>query len=349
MLPHKKKIKNDLAYHLFGDDEIEIADELYEPDPTYDSNEFNENIAERENVEGVDYDKRQVEIFDTLGIFGIIFIIIITNVTLIIMGKVDEIPMPDRYFGLYITLFFGIFTLTALIGGSLVTYCGVDVMYTRKFIHFFSFFLPFGLFQLVPFEKSITTYLLTFCATFVAYMPLIEGVRNLSFMGFSRIAFSAFDRKQDRPLTLLWAVSQSLSGYISLLPTAVILEQIFKAGKYVMLPLFTVAIGDGLAEIIGRKLGRHKYRTRAMCTRKAYTRSIEGSLCVFITCIITIAILYKTQDQWNWVQFIVAEITIPIIMTIVEAYAPHSWDNAFLLGVGGILTVGIFCMGELFV
>ena len=300
---------------------------------------------ERENIEGFDYDPRTIAIFETLGVLGMVVIMILTNVVLIIMGKVPGMPRPDAWFGLYIGLFFGIFISTAMLGGTLVTYCGLDVMYTRKCIHFFSFFLPFGMFQLIPFEKSVTTYLLTFCATFVAYMPLVDGVRSLKFMLPLRIAFSSFDRKQDRPMTLLWAVSQSFSAYISLLPCALVLEKVFGAGNFVMLPLMTVAVGDGLAEIVGRKLGRHKYRTRAMCTRKMYTRSIEGSMCVFWVCFITTLILYFTNPGvWNWVQFLVAELTIPIVMTVAEAYAPHSWDNAILLGVGGMLPLLVFCI-----
>lgn len=357
MLPSSSKKGKSRLFDENEDDELDIdEDRLYEMDDVSgvysglenEKMQFHEGSHEQENIEGLDYDGRTVDIFETLGIFGIVAIILITNTVLIVMGKVDWLPRPDHYFALYITLFFGIFSLTAIIGGCLVTYCNVDVMYTRKFIHFFSFFLPFGLFELIPFEKTITTYLLTFCATFVAYMPLLEGIRELKCMWFARIAFSSFDRKQDRPLTLLWAVSQSFSAYISLLPTAIVLEKVFGAGKYIMLPLFTVAIGDGLAEIVGRKIGRHKYRTQAMCTRKVYTRSIEGSLCVFVTCVVTIAILYGTERKWNWVQLLVAELLIPFIMTVVEAYAPHSWDNAFLLGTGGLLTIGIFFLGFLF-
>lgn len=327
------------SVHLFDDPE-----ETDDDDPMNTPNSY----SEIENIEGLDYDIRVVNTFETLGVIGIVFILLLTNIVLIGMGKIEFLPYPDPMFALYISLFFGIFIGVSIAGGSLVVYCNVDVMFTRKFIHFFSFFLPFGLFQLVPFEKTLTTYLLTFCAAFVSYIPLISGIRSLKYMLPLRLAFASFDRKQDRPLTLLWAVSQSISAYIALLPTALILENVFHSGKYVMIPLFIVAIGDGLAEIIGRKLGRHKYRTRAMCTSKVYTRSVEGSMCVFLTGVITIMIIHFTMKRWNWIQTMVAECIIPISMTIAEAYSPHSWDNAFLLAVGGAMTIGVFCLELIF-
>jgi dolichol kinase len=325
--------------------ELTPAEDLYANDYESDAHELSDLSQAHGNIEGIHYDPRTIAVFETLGILGILVIATIVNVVLIIMGKVPALPVPDPFFGIYIGIFFGTFITTAVTGGALVTYCGLDVMYSRKLIHFFSFFLPFGLFQLIPFEKSLTTYILTFCATFVAYMPLIEGVRSLHIALPLRLAFASFDREQDRPLTLLWTVSQSFSAYLALMPCVFVLQRLFRAGQFVMIPLMTVAVGDGLAEIVGRKLGRHKYRSRGICTSRSYTRSIEGSLCIFVTCVITILALFLTTHAWKWWQLLVAELTIPLVMTVAEVYAPHAWDNAVLLGTGGILTVGVFCLG----
>jgi phytol kinase len=92
--------------------------------------------------------------------------------------------------------------------------------------------------------------------------------------------------------------------------------------------------GDGLAEPIGIRFGKHKYKTHALLTKKKYTRSIEGSACVFITGLLAV-ILFSSSFSTG--QFIVAIIAIPILMTLAEAFSPHSWDNAFLFLVGEIL------------
>lgn len=329
------------------DEKLEQAEDINDFETDLGPRELNDLHPDLESILNAHYDPRTIAVFETLGIMGILSIAMLINVTLIIMGKAPLLPRPDWYFAMYIGIFFGTFIVTAIAGGMLVTYCGLDVMYSRKIIHFLSFFLPFGLFQLVPFEKTLTTYVLTFCATFVAYMPLIDGVRSLPYALPLRLAFASFDRAQDRPLTLLWAVSQSFTAYLFLMPCVFVMQNVFGAGEFVMIPLMTVAVGDGLAEIVGRKLGKHKYRARGICTTKAYTRSIEGSLCIFFTCVITILVLYLSTRAWKWWQFLLAELLIPATMTVAEVYAPHAWDNAALLGTGGVLTIAVFCMGIL--
>ena len=52
-------------------------------------------------------------------------------------------------------------------------------------------------------------------------------------------------------------------------------------GLLIWIPFLSVGLGDGLAEPVGRIWGKHKYKVRAMCTSKRYTRSLEGSAVVF--------------------------------------------------------------------
>jgi phytol kinase len=92
--------------------------------------------------------------------------------------------------------------------------------------------------------------------------------------------------------------------------------------------------GDGLAEPIGIRFGKHKYETRALFTKRKYTRSLEGSACVFIAGLLAV-ILFSSSFSTG--QFILALLAIPILMTLAEAFSPHSWDNAFLFLVGEIL------------
>jgi len=68
--------------------------------------------------------------------------------------------------------------------------------------------------------------------------------------------------------------------------------------------------------------------------QEKYTRSLEGSACVFIIGLLAV-ILFKSSFNTN--QFIVIILAIPIQMTLAKAFSPHSSDNAFLFLVGGIL------------
>lgn len=333
------------------------------------------------------------EFFYAIGLIGIALIIYLTITIIIMMGNYGDgwfLPAVEPLFWIYLATFFSVFMCIAIIGGYLVKRCGVDVMYTRKFIHFFSFFLPFGLYQMMSFKKTMTTHSLTFCAMFIAYMPLSENIRSIPALKIFRYAYASFHRDCDEDLTLLWAVTQSFSAFVVLVPCSILLGLVFDASIFIMIPLLTVAIGDGMAEIIGRNFGKHKYRTRAMCTRKRYTRSIEGSLCVFIMAIISISLMFLVNHKpaaaatevsdsdngennindeystgfynetaaaekgthprhlWNWWQFTLAYLTLPIIMTIAEAKAPHSWDNAILLAAGSANVIAIFALPSLF-
>ena len=285
--------------------------------------------------------------FEHMGIYGTMFLLYLMATILMAMGQYDWLPMVDGWFGVYIFLFFSIFFIVSLIGGWLVKERGIDVMYTRKTIHFFSFFLPFTLFHIIPFDKTLTSYSLTCCALFLAYVPLMEQFRvNEGIWRIFYYAFISFDRPED-PFTLLWAVSQSFCAFVVMLPISVILDTELGAKEFTAICIMTVACGDGFAEIVGKNWGDHKFKTNAMCTQKEYTRSIEGCLCVFLSCLVTILIvsILLAPGVWNIWQILLACLTLPISMTVTEAIAPHSWDNALLLLNGGMGTIIIFFCG----
>ena len=286
---------------------------------------------------------KNIILFEKLGLYGIIFVVYLTVTILVTMGTADWLPMVDAMFGLYMLIFFGSFGIIAVVGGSLVEYWGMRVMFSRKTIHICSFFNPFILFILIPFDKNLTTYSLTCCALFLAYAPLIEPCRKSSKL--LNLAYKSFDRKQDHPFTLFWAVSQSFFAFVVMIPIGIFFSVVLDQHLFVCVPVMTVAFGDGLAEIVGKLFGNYAYKTKAIFTQKEYTRTIEGSLCVFFSCIITIlVIVYCLSDPipWNTFQVVIACLIIPMSMTIVEAIAPHSWDNALLLLSGGIMTILIF-------
>jgi phytol kinase len=154
-------------------------------------------------------------------------------------------------------------------------------------------------------------------------------------------AFSSFDRPEDRPYTLLWFASQGVTGYIVLVPIIAVFNH------YHMFDLLSISIlitvfGDGLAEPIGIRFGKHKYTTYSIFPIRKYVRSLEGSLTVFITGIIVVFIFVHS---FTHTQFLIALATIPIAMTLTEAVSPHTLDNPLLVIIGSGLTFLIknFC------
>ena len=93
-----------------------------------------------------------------------------------------------------------------------------------------------------------------------------------------------------------------------------------------------------MAEPIGIRFGKHHYQTRALFSTKKYTRSIEGSACIYITSVLTI---YYSNYPFSDLQFVVDLTTIPILRSFAEAFSPHTWDSPFLYATGGMALIGI--------
>lgn len=173
----------------------------------------------------------------------------------------------------------------------------------------------------------------------VTFIIFIKPVRGR--IATIAIAFSSFDRPEDRPNTLLWFASQAILGYIVLVPAAVLFNH-YHMIKLLSISILITVFGDGLAEPIGIRFGKHKYTTYSIFPLKKYDRSLEGSLTVFITGII---VLFLFKSSFNHTQFLIALAAIPIAMTITEAVSPHTLDNPLLVTVGSGLTFLIknFC------
>ena len=221
--------------------------------------------------------------------------------------------------------------------GGLLVKRGVKTNYTRKVNHFSLLIIPFLLGAGRPSRHSdggstggndlfnLAIGLLSSLFWFLIFIKPIRARVNAI-----NTAFLSIDRPEDRPYTLLWTSTQTAANYLVSILLSAYLMSIHRM-ELIFVVIIINGIGDGLAEPIGVRFGRHKYETYALFTKKKYTRSLEGSACVFITALITLILFGKS---FNPIQFIVALITVPIVMTLAEAFSPHSWDNPFLFVVG---------------
>jgi len=230
----------------------------------------------------------------------------------------------------WITILVTIFTLWILqyATGNLVFHKGIKVGYTRKINHFGLFFLPLYLDSVIPHDKSVEGYVLKsiiFISCLTIYIrPIRTRVPLIARM------FLSFDRPEDRPNTLLWLSTQIAAGYLIIVP--MLLLFIYKGYEnLIFIPILINGIGDGLAEPVGLRFGRLKYKTYALFSQNEYERSVEGSLCVFVTSIIIIVIM---KSYFSPTEYIFALITLPIVMTLTEAFSPHTWDTPTLFLAG---------------
>ena len=227
-----------------------------------------------------------------------------------------------------------ILTSVAYASGSLVYYKGVKVNYTRKINHFALFFVPMFLDNILPAEPSIESIIIVSFLVVVSLAIYIKPVRNKSRI-IERM-FLSFDRPEDRPNTLLWLSTQITFGYLILIPAIIFFISI-GYGDLILIPILVNGIGDGLAEPVGVRFGRLKYKTYALFSKRKYERTVEGSACVFFTSLIVIIFFHSSFTS---AEFFSALIIFPLVMTLAEAFAPHTWDTPFLF-LFGFVTIYI--------
>jgi len=219
--------------------------------------------------------------------------------------------------------------------GLLVKHKGMKVNYTRKINHFVLFFIPLFLDQSFAYEESFVFFALGAVAAVLSLAIYIEPIRNK----VSPIAtmFTSSDRPEDRPHTLFWLTTQLAAGYMVLLPM-IVLFYYNDLMAWIFLPVLINGIGDGLAEPIGVRYGRNSYTVQALFSSKKYVRTLEGSACVFLATILIVAFFHATFTPG---QLVAALIVLPLLMTLAEAFSPHTWDTPFLFLVGYLTLFGI--------
>ena len=215
--------------------------------------------------------------------------------------------------------------------GSLVYYKNVKVNYTRKIGHFGLFFLPMLIVYMTGDVYGISGLLIA-VPTLLFIHPRIRNK-----ISFFRRTFLAIDRPEDRPNTVRWFYLQFLL-MVMLITVLTGLSEILGVswvGVNILIgPL--ISVGDGLAEPIGVRFGKHRYRCYSIfpLIRNKYYRTLEGSATVFIGSLLVLIIF---QGFFTNPQFIVALITIPLTITLSEAISPHTMDQPFMAFLTGIM------------
>jgi len=204
----------------------------------------------------------------------------------------------------------------------------LKVNYSRKVSHFghlFTSILMNGIFLNYSIDYFIISGIMSTLQILFFAEPIRKRVYILEFL------FLGIDRPEDRPHTVRLALTQIVAMNFVLIGMAYLYQGSRVPLDLLAIPLLITAIGDELAEPVGIRFGRNKYQVTALFTDERYTRSIEGSMMVTLT---SIATCYFMRYLFTSGQFIFLIVTMPILMTLTEAYSPHTWDNPFLYLVG---------------
>jgi phytol kinase len=149
--------------------------------------------------------------------------------------------------------------------------------------------------------------------------------------GAGHVMYEAMARETDSPRRTYYIVIPYFATLIGGL-----LSNIFFPATAVFGYLVT-GLGDAVAEPVGTRFGKHKYRVPAGGGVTAI-RSVEGSSAVFIASVLALTLCFALSPQFDLSGgALLMILLVSFVSTVVEAVSPHGWDNATLLVVPALL------------
>ncbi|TYZ63409.1 hypothetical protein PybrP1_008358 [[Pythium] brassicae (nom. inval.)] len=298
------------------------------------------SLVEEGEVAG-DYQKSWLQTFDLTFLLGMgLYFVVMVILTYIYQR---ELLTSTRFWMLQLPKLF-VMMGVSLLGGLICRhYCEVDtkgyiitnkssrfkVNYTRKLQHFAAYMVPLVIKS--EFSGPLSLAWGDFFSM-LGFLVLIKPIRERS--TFFMLQFNSLDRPEDRPHTLKWIIAGNIAPGMFIL---MFFKWLFADhGNLTFIIVFITGIGDGFAEPVGITWGKHKYKTHSCFSKNKYTRSWEGSACVFLSGMIFPALQYA--DFGNFTQVLLAMLILPPTMAYAEATAPHTMDTPVLMiGCGVIL------------
>ena len=205
----------------------------------------------------------------------------------------------------------------------------LKVNYSRKVAHF-SHILSTLFINRTFLDYSIQYFAISGTLSLLQSLLFSEPIRSR--VPLLEFFFLSYDRPEDRPHTVRLVFTQLLAMNSVLVGMALLYRYSGLPLDLLAIPLFVTAFGDGLAEPVGVRFGRNKYEVKGFFTDRVYTRSFEGSAMVTLS---TIAAFIVLRYLFSPGQFLMLIMFMPFLMTLTEAWAPHTWDNPFLYFVAG--------------
>lgn len=188
---------------------------------------------------------------------------------------------------------------------------GTRTGYTRKIFHF----LIFSTVALLQWRFGTPAVcLFGGMCTLTVFFAVWRGPGN--------ILYEAMAREKDEPHRTFFI----LVPYFTTLIGGLVSNMLF--GPIAIVGYLVTGIGDAIGEPAGTMFGKHPYRVRSLSSVPA-TRSLEGSTAVFIMSIIAVFLAGKISPHIALSSLGTLRIVvIALACTLVEALAPHGWDNA---------------------
>jgi hypothetical protein len=285
--------------------------------------------------------------------WGFVMFNILCLAGMLVVTMVGERRKHEEWF--WISFFTKTFILMViqLIGGWGVETHGWKVGYTRKCVHIGFFLLPELLDILLPLPKEDAWVWALWNVLLISLMLLMITRPIRTRLRFVQIMYAAIDREEDRGLTMLYTLTQVPLTIVVIAGFSLFFQYTVDKQSWLLAPIIAVTFGDGLAEPVAvfwseREIcgGTHTYETCALCAgSRKFTRSYEGSACVVVFTAIGVVVIYGAQTT---VEFVSNIVIMPVTMALLEAVAPHSMDNPFLITWGCVVMMISHGISQLF-
>jgi phytol kinase len=182
------------------------------------------------------------------------------------------------------------------------------VAYTRKLFHF----LIFGAAACLQWLKGVPgVFILGWAVTAVLVFLLIRGKAHPW--------YDVLARPADAPHESRYIIYPYLATFTGGVLSNLIFPPAAATAGYLI-----AGLGDAIGEPVGARWGKHRYKVPSYGTGKPHYRSCEGSMAVWVACIVAFSISVLL-NHWDWRPFLV--ILAATVATLVEAFSPHGWDN----------------------
>ena len=205
---------------------------------------------------------------------------------------------------------------------------GWNPSYTRKLIAVVLLATPLLMQSALPIPQTPFVVVAGFLFGLIYLALNAESLRRAS--PFLDVGFAAMDRPEDRPHTLAWLMTSYVVS--SLILMAMIWGLPAAQSAFVIVAIVATGLGDTLAGAVGVRFGRHHYKTWALFTKKTYTRSYEGSACMFAVTAICVWWLGGAFGPAFWPALLI----LPPVLTLAEAQSPHTWDEPAVVAACGL-------------
>ncbi len=200
--------------------------------------------------------------------------------------------------------------VSGTLAGALKKYAGWKTGYTRKTLHFLIFFTAVGLH--IRGGMPSVNILGAGMGIFVLYSVLA---------GDGNFFFESMAREKDFPRRGYFIVVP----YLTTAAGGLISNLFF--GTSAIMGYALCGAADAIAEPVGVRFGKHKYRVPSLKKVRVSERSLEGSLSVLVVSLVLSFLFFVFLYHLPVANALAASAILSVVIVLVEAASFHGADN----------------------